>query len=389
MITVGLLWHSTSSDNLGVGALTQSQIAICKAAAAEAGQQVKFIVFGTQGGQSYAPSDTDIVQGSRISLKQILTGRSAFVKELGGCDLVLDIGEGDSFADIYGIKRLLFLFVSKLCVLTKRIPLIISPQTIGPFQYFLTRKIAAALMRSATRVFARDYQSADYLRDLQVTNNTSEVVDVAFRLPFVRPAKYNDGKCHIGINVSGLLYSGGYEGSNQFGLTLNYPDLIRQLLKTWTADANNVVWLVAHVIPDALPRDDDRVAIASLVEEFPGVRVPPPFRSPEEAKSFISGMDFVTGARMHACIAALSAGVAVMPVAYSRKFNGLFTSLNYPHYVDAKRESTDEALAKLYSALPDRKNLSQLAEKSQHQAHATLQKYQDYLRDLFKRLSKP
>ena len=389
MITVGLLWHSTSSDNLGVGALTQSQIAICKAAAAEAGQQVRFIVFGTQGGQSYAPADTDIVQGSRISLKQILTGRSAFVKELSGCDLVLDIGEGDSFADIYGIKRLLFLFVSKLCVLAKRIPLIISPQTIGPFQYFLTRKIAAALMRSATRVFARDYQSADYLRELHVTKNTSEVVDVAFRLPFVRPAKYTDGKCHIGINVSGLLFSGGYEGSNQFGLTLNYPDLIRQLLKTWTADANNVVWLVAHVIPDALPRDDDRVAIASLVEEFPGVRVPPPFRSPEEAKSFISGMDFVTGARMHACIAALSAGVAVMPVAYSRKFNGLFTSLNYPHYVDAKRESTDEALAKLYGALPDRKHLSQLAEKSQHQAHATLQKYQDYLRDLFKQLSKP
>ena len=388
MITVGLLWHSTSSDNLGVGALTQSQIAICKAAAAAADQKVRFIVFGTQGGQSYAPADTDIVQGSRISLKQILTGRSAFVKELSSCDVVLDIGEGDSFADIYGIKRLLFLFVSKLCVLAKRIPLIISPQTIGPFQYFLTRKIAAALMRSATRVFARDYQSADYLRELHVTRNTEEVVDVAFRLPFVRPAKYNDGKCHIGINVSGLLFSGGYEGSNQFGLTLNYPALIRKLLKTWTADANNVVWLIAHVIPDALPRDDDRVAIASLVKEFPVVRVPPPFRSPEEAKSFISGMDFVTGARMHACIAALSAGVAVMPVAYSRKFNGLFTSLNYSHYVDAKRESTEEALAKLYGALPNRQQLSQLAEKSQNQAHTTLQKYQDYLRDLFKQLSK-
>lgn len=34
-ITVGLLWHSLSSDNLGVGALTESQIAICNAAAKE------------------------------------------------------------------------------------------------------------------------------------------------------------------------------------------------------------------------------------------------------------------------------------------------------------------------------------------------------------------
>jgi polysaccharide pyruvyl transferase WcaK-like protein len=381
-VTIGLLWHSTTSDNLGVGALTQSQIAICTAAAERAGVTLKFIVFGTQGGQNYSPSDTEIVQGSRISLRQIATGRSPFITELSTCDVVLDIGEGDSFTDIYGFKRLLFLLVSKLFVLWKRIPLVISPQTIGPFKYGLNREVAAAVLRRSTRVFARDYLSADYLGAIGVLKNTSEVVDVAFRLPFIRPIKYPDGKRHIGINVSGLLFSGGYAGSNQFGLTLDYPTLIRKLIKNWGADDHNVIWLIAHVIPDGLPRDDDRIANATLAKEFPNVRLAPSFSSPEEAKSFIAGMDFLTGARMHACIAALSVGVAVAPVAYSRKFNGLFTSLNYPFFADAKVHSTQQAYDLICDALVRNGELSERAVKSQAQALIALSEYESYLRKL-------
>ena len=36
-LTIGLLWHSAVSDNLGVGALTVSQIAIVEKVAAEIG----------------------------------------------------------------------------------------------------------------------------------------------------------------------------------------------------------------------------------------------------------------------------------------------------------------------------------------------------------------
>ena len=48
---------------------------------------------------------------------------------------------------------------------------------------------------------------------------------------------------------------------------------------------------------------------------------------------------------MHATIGATSSGVPVIPVAYSRKFNGLFDTLQYPFYIDAKSGITvDEAL---------------------------------------------
>ena len=39
---------------------------------------------------------------------------------------------------------------------------------------------------------------------------------------------------------------------------------------------------------------------------------------------------------MHACIAAFSAGVPVVPMAYSRKFNGLFGTLGYKRVADCK-----------------------------------------------------
>lgn len=383
MITIGLLWHSLSSDNLGVGALTESQIAICQSAAQRAGVAVEFIVFGTEGGSSYAPPGVKLTQGSRISIKQMLTGRSPFLKELDRCDIVFDIGEGDSFADIYGLKRFLFLIASKIAVLAKGKPLVLSPQTIGPFGHWYTRAISAMVMRRCQKVFARDGLSADYLRQIGVECNTDEVIDVAFRLPFTRPAPRADRRIRIGVNVSGLLFSGGYAGGNQFGLTLDYPDLIRRLLVNWTASPENEVWLIPHVIPDDIPNDDDRVAIDKLLKEFPFVQRAPEFSSPSEAKSFIAGMDFVTGARMHACIAAFSSGVPVVPLAYSRKFNGLFAALGYSWVADAKAMTTEQAYETILEGFARRGELAQSEVSGNQIAQEKLERYEGFIMQRF------
>ena len=49
------------------------------------------------------------------------------------------------------------------------------------------------------------------------------------------------------------------------------------------------------------------------------------------------------GARMHACIAAFSSGVPVVPMAYSRKFEGLFGSLGYDRTVDCTADSAERS----------------------------------------------
>lgn len=78
--------------------------------------------------------------------------------------------------------------------------------------------------------------------------------------------------------------------------------------------------------------------------EIEGVNTHPEFSNPIEAKSFISSMDIFIGARMHATIAAFSSGVATIPTAYSRKFAGLYETLDYKYVVDLTRDNTSEAL---------------------------------------------
>lgn len=386
-ITIGLLWHSVSSDNLGVGALTESQISICEDAAREANCSVNYIVFGTQGGRNYAPEHVPIRSGGRISIKQMLLGKSQFLKDIDACDMVLDIGEGDSFADIYGFKRFLFLIVSKIAVLLKGKPLILSPQTIGPFDYFWTKVLSNFVMRKCQRVYARDGLSYGYfVRNGLQSERTDQAIDVAFKLPYKKYSHRNK-KTRIGINVSGLLYSGGYTQNNQFNLTVNYPELLNALLAHWLSVGTYEVWLIPHVIPDDLPVEDDRKAILALLEAFPDVKVAPEFASPSEAKSFIASMDFMTGARMHACIAAFSSGVPVVPLAYSRKFNGLFNSLQYQWVADGKMLNTEQAVRMILEGFDNRDQLKLDVISGNKIATQLLNKYQLYLADFMRQLT--
>ena len=85
---------------------------------------------------------------------------------------------------------------------------------------------------------------------------------------------------------------------------------------------------------------------------------------------------------MHACIAALSSGVPVAPLAYSRKFAGLFGSLGYHATIDLKTETTDAAYAKVLDALARRAELSVEAGHVRDRALQRLAGYKDFLVEL-------
>lgn len=102
--------------------------------------------------------------------------------------------------------------------------------------------------------------------------------------------------------------------------------------------------LVSHVITDRYAIEDDYRASLSVKSKFPECVLAPKFSSPVEAKSYISNLDFFTGARMHATIAAFSSGVPVVPVAYSRKFSGLYGTLGYKNLVDGQSDTTQAAI---------------------------------------------
>lgn len=379
MLLIGLLWHSTTSDNLGVGALTESQISIIKSAATKAGVDVRFRVFGTDGNKNYFAGDPGIERGAPISIKRALACISPFPRQIGQCDVVFDIGEGDSFTDIYGIPRLRMQVFAKVIALLKGRPLVLSPQTIGPFERPLSRLVSNAVMRRCMRIFARDGLSFNYLSSQGLTANTDEVVDVAFRLPFQRPVRTPGARIAVGINVSGLLFNGGYTGANELGLSVDYTALTHKMIESLLARGDCDIWLVPHVLADSLPVEDDYKVSLQLQQQYPALKLAPRFGSPSEAKSFISGMDFFTGARMHACIAAFSSGVPVVPLAYSRKFNGLFAALDYTHFGDCKAATDEQILDLVLRSLDRRAELKLAVDRGNLIADAKLKRYEDFI----------
>ena len=378
-LTIGLLWHSLTSDNLGVGALTESQIAIVHSAALRINVNVNFIVFGTTGSRLEPFIMSNVTLGDRFSIKRMLLGQLNYINQLKACDIVLDIGEGDSFSDIYGLERFRDQTVTKAIVLALGKPLILSPQTIGPFERSWTAIVAIWLMKRAYRVYARDVLSKSYLTQLGIMENTDEAIDVAFRLPYTPMTFLKTEKVRVGLNVSGLLYAGGYSGNNQFGLAVDYRELVERLIEYFISLNDCELHLVGHVLTEHTSNEDDYFISLKLASQHPGIIVAEKFQTPSAAKSYISTMDYFVGARMHACIAAFSAGVPVTPIAYSRKFAGLFITLGYDWVADCKSLDTNSAIAMVIEGYANREQLRNKIIAGNIFAEQKLQSYEDFL----------
>ncbi len=382
-VVVGLMWHTFGHANLGVDALARGDAEIIRAAARDRGIPVRFISMGTAKPDRVADLPADVTVGAAAHIKNFFKGRSEFVDDLRRCDIVFDIGEGDSFTDIYGPRRFLILAGSKQVVRYLGKPLIIAPQTIGPFDRPLFRRIAAFVMDGAAAVYARDNLSTEQIRQLDLKVPSDEFIDVAFRLPFERRPKA-EGKVRVGLNVSGLLYNKGYSGTNELGMKLDYEAYSNRLIAELASRDNVELHFIAHVAGDG-GNDDDWPTTRRLAEATAGAVLAPRFENSVQAKSYISGLDFFVGGRMHACIAAFSSGVPVVPVAYSRKFNGLFGSLGYSNYVDGKAEDTDAALAKTLALFDRRQILAAEIQQALPIAQERLDRYQSAVGDILQR----
>lgn len=381
-LDIGLLWHSTRSGNLGVGALTVGNMAIAREAARAVGREARFTIIGSRDtGRPY-------IEGPDIRVVELdtrtLLSPGGYWRALGGVDCVLDIGGGDSFADIYGAKRFGFLWLTKMGALARGKPLLLSPQTIGPFSRQPYRALASFAMARADTVVARDPISFDVARSMAPSAHVVQSLDVAFALPFQQRPRRSDGRIAVGINISGLLCNGGYAGGNEYGLDVDYEALMRELIGALVARPEIAVSLLTHVNAPHMPSDDDGVAADRFAREFPGVERVPDFASPSEAKSWISGLDFLVAGRMHACIAAFSTGVPVVPIAYSRKFGGLFEGmLGYSHLVPVKGLDTQAALAFVLDRLERRETLTREIAVGNAKVEAGLARYRAELERLF------
>ncbi|OLT21997.1 hypothetical protein BJF81_14100 [Ornithinimicrobium sp. CNJ-824] len=376
---IGLLGIQCDTANLGLSALTYAAVAIVDELVPT---DTRFVLFSINSDRALDRMRSQLGTGRSISAvpfwhrRPLSMARS--VREIARCELVVDLTGGDSFSDIYGSKRLLRKLIHKELVLATGTPLVLGPQTYGPLLRKVWRPWYRHVLDRAALVVARDRLSADFvatLTDRPVLLST----DVAVRLPWTPPAR-RSARPRVAFNVSGLLWGGGYTGTNQFNLTVGYQDYCHGVVGALLAQGYDVE-LVPHVLTRSFEGglEDDVGAAQVLLAQHPEATLAPPFDDPIDAKSHISGFDAFIGSRMHATIAAFTAGVPTIPAAYSRKFAGFFGSLGYPVLVDLTCSDTGAAVAETLGLVADRARLVDLSGPAVETARSRLRVFTDAL----------
>ena len=296
------------------------------------------------------------------ALRDGLSRFTPWIAALERADLVGDVRGGDSFSDIYGMKRFLIGFFEALTVLLVKGSIVQFPQTFGPYKSHVSRFLARYLLKHSSVIIARDKQSCKIAQELVGQGRQVWLSpDVAFSLEAVKPEKLEvspgvEGPLPskvIGLNVNGLMFNGGYTRKNMFGLKLDYKSFLPALIQALLAEHPGELWLVPHTYAPPENVESDPEACRQVREALPEdlkarVRIVTGDYDCREIKGVIGVFEFFIGSRMHACIAALSQGIPCVGVAYSRKFEGVFQSVGMSQWVvDARNMGNEEALKRI------------------------------------------
>jgi colanic acid/amylovoran biosynthesis protein len=304
-------------------------------------------------------------------LRRRILAKNGYLKEILQTDLVVSLAGGDSFSDIYGIRRLLYTSLPQLLALSMGKRLILLPQTIGPFRYRFSQAIARFILSKAEIVFSRDANGQNVTRALLRSRMRDDEVrfcyDLGFDVDPVLPASLIVAGLAseriipsgvIGLNVSGLLMMGGYAQNNMFGLKVPYEKLVTGLIEFLIEERSATVLLIPHVLGSHGESDSgacERVfeALKSKYEGKLGV-----LRGEydyAETKYVIGRCDFFIGARMHACIGALSQSVPAISIAYSDKFIGVMKSIGAQDLVIDPRGMDQNAMIQMVDTIYQRR----------------------------------
>lgn len=327
-----VLWANDRSPNLGVRALGAGTAALVTSVWPDA--QVMHHSYGSR----VAPASMGRV---RSAGRELLTGRGGVVDWLSQFDLVIDTRAGDSFADIYGLHRLIVQNLMGEAVHRSGAPMVFGPQTIGPFRTARGRLLGKRALRQASAVLARDSMSAQRAAALGRPVN-SVVTDVVFALQQPALTVRRD----VMLNVSGLLWS-----SDAHGDPRAYREAVVSLARGLHAQGRTVA-LLPHVLAGD-PVDNDEAVLPEVLRAI-GLdleTVVP--ASLDEARAAVGGANLTIGSRMHACLNSLSTSVPAIPLAYSEKFKPLLGDLGWPYVVELRSSSDPAAQALRFAAADD------------------------------------
>ncbi len=392
-LRLSIFGAAPDTANLGVSALCYGMLA----EVARLAPQAEVTVFDYGRGERDAVAEFD---GRRLDYRRLggYRTRRLYLREslwnirmsarLGGLgnpgaralrrsDAVLDISGGDSFSELYGPHRFRAITAPKLLALDLGRPLVLMPQTYGPFVTTAGRERAAHVARAATLAWSRDEESFATLRELLGNAFDPERhrsgVDVAFVLPARRPASLSkrleewlDDRAAapiVGVNASGLIYND-REAAHRYGLVADYRATLIGFTRRLLERTECRLLLVPHVLAPSDQIESDPRACEELARELGGrhaarVHVQVERVDPSEVKWLISKLEFFCGTRMHSTIAALSTEVPVAALAYSKKTHGVFATCGQESCVaDLRSLETEAVVEQLWNTWERRRTVA-------------------------------
>jgi len=329
---------------------------------------------------------------AQIRAAQALGGRmNPAARRFTVADAVLDLSAGDSFTDLYGPSRLATVSAPKDAARRANRPLVLLPQTYGPFNSPGGRRRAEQIIRSAALAYARDSWSYDRLLELAGPDadrsRLHNGVDVAFALEPRQPnselvdwIRSLHNHLTAGVNVSGLLRDAA--GHTRFRLAGDYIETMTMVVRGLISRGAQVVF-VPHVHQPGGAGESDVAAIELVLDRLDDrERARTSLLSPDldaaELKWCIAQLDWFVGSRMHATVAALSTLTPAAAYAYSDKTLGVFETCGMgDQVVDARQAAGQEATQQILHAF-DRRMTTR--EELTAQAPATIERSREQLR---------
>lgn len=348
-------WADNSSTNLGVRALAQGARALVRSVWPNAEIDC----------QSFGNGASPVAINNRSFLAERVPGTDVITNWLKSYDLMVDMRWGDSFTDIYGIRRLVSMNEMARLANKANVPVVYGPQTLGPFDTSIGRYYGRQALSRASAVVSRDSKSSLYANRLgRPVNATS--TDVVFGID--KPVR--DKTIDVALNISGLLWN-----PNPHVNFENYRSDMTALADRLVASGREVT-LFAHVL-DSSNHDNDVPALAEFVEQSSGTVMKFIPNGLDEVRAFVASANLVIGARMHACLNALSVGTPAIPLAYSRKFAPLLSDLGWNHTIDLN--SGDNIPTRVY-ALADGTRLESDLDRMETRAQELIEVAADTIR---------
>lgn len=391
-IKIAIFGAALNSNNYGCTALGITQIRLIQNVAQKLNIPIECHIYSGDGRKildtlsNYINTDNVIIKYV-VRIKTGLKGVFRLKKDLKECDLYIDLTYGDSFADIYGKKNFYLYTLPKYLAIKAKKVTVLGPQTIGPFYNKTVKRVASKILKKTSYIFARDELSQTLAAELTERDDIFVTSDLAMELPYIKDLysiDKSDGKLNVGLNVSKLMWIKDASNSN-LSVKLSYKDLIYKLLDK-LKERGAKVHLITHVYDKS---EYNEYSLAEdLNKKYDNTVLAPMFNNPMEAKSYMSLMDIFIGSRMHATIGAFSAGVPVIPISYSRKFEGLYNALGYNHCIDCSKETVESALQLILDKIDNR---LQLESDRQGAFEIALQKnavYSHQLEKMLKEISK-